>query len=82
MHRAPPKSTKKLTKIIHDFRNVDWHKVRLDLMKVPILQAIQGTENIDCALGSVGEHDYGCSAASCPNTRNSNEVSKEDVDDI
>ena len=50
MHRALPKSTKKLTKFIHDFRNVDWHKVRLDLMKARILQAIQGTENIDCAL--------------------------------
>ena len=49
-HRALPKSTKKLSKYIHDFRNVDWFKVRPDLMKAPILQATQGTENIDCAL--------------------------------
>ena len=50
MHRALPKSTKILTKFIHDFRIVDWHKVRSDLMKAPIQQAIQGTENIDSAL--------------------------------
>ena len=48
MHRALPKSTKQnknYTKIFYDFWNVDLHEVRLDLMK-----AMQGTENIDCAL--------------------------------
>ena len=37
-------------KVIYDFKNVDWHKINKDLMNAPLLQAIQGTQDVECAL--------------------------------
>ena len=48
--RALPSSGQGPMKVIYDFRNVDWHDLRKDLMKAPLLQAIQGTQDVECAL--------------------------------
>ena len=33
----------------HDFRNVDWHGLRVNLLTSPLLEAIQGTDDDNCA---------------------------------
>ena len=48
--RALPSSGLGPMKVIYDFRNVDWHKINKDLMNAPLLQAIQGTQDVECAL--------------------------------
>ena len=48
--RALPSSELGPMKVIHDFRNVDWHKINKDLMNAPLLQAIHGTQDVECAL--------------------------------
>ena len=48
--RALPRSGLGPMKVINDFRNVDWHKIHKDLMNAPRLQAIQGTQDVECAL--------------------------------
>ena len=37
------------SKIVPDFRNVDWHGLRAHLLTSPLLEAIQGTDNVNCA---------------------------------
>ena len=39
------------SKIVPDFRNVDWHGLRVHLLTAPLLEAIQGTDNVNCAAG-------------------------------
>ena len=48
--RALPSSGLGPMKVIYDFKNVDWHKIKKDLMNAPLLQAIQGTQDVECAL--------------------------------
>ena len=48
--RALPSSGLGPMKVIYDFKNVDWHKINKDLMNAPLLQAIQGTQDVECAL--------------------------------
>ena len=48
--RVLPSSGLGPMKVIYDFRNVDWHKINKDLMNAPLLQAIQGTQDVECAL--------------------------------
>ena len=48
--RALPSSGLGPMKVIYDFRNVDWHKIKKDLMNAPLLQAFQGTQDVECAL--------------------------------
>ena len=38
-----------LSKIVPDFRNVDWHGLRVHLLTSPLLEAIQGTDDVNCA---------------------------------
>ena len=35
--------------IVPNFRNVDWHGLRVHLLTSPLLEAIQGTDNVICA---------------------------------
>ena len=48
--RALPSSGLGPMKVIYDFRNVDWHKINKDLINAPLLQAIQGIQDVECAL--------------------------------
>ena len=48
--RALPSSGLGPMKMIYDFTNVDWQKINKDLMNAPLSQAIQGTQDVECAL--------------------------------
>ena len=37
------------SKIVPDFRSVDWHGLRVHLLTSPLLEAIQGTDDVNCA---------------------------------
>ena len=48
--RALPSSELGPMKVTYHFRNVDWHKIYKDLTNAPLLQATQGTQDVECAV--------------------------------